>query len=185
MKKLEQARKNGSIIYIACAAMVWLCWQLGQYVNAQLTKIEPRALQQFVSKPAAPQQITFTPYQSAAAHAERQADDAESVDFDEVFRAKEEPKVDLVQEGVVQAPKEPRYSDLIRQKISIESLADNGAVLNGRFTPTGQAVEQLAVASPAGQLVTPTLIAVSRNGVTLSIAKEMIEVKVADGGGFQ
>lgn len=183
MKQLAQVKKNGNLVYAGCIAMIVLCWNLGEYVNSQLAKIQPRALQQFVSKPAAPQSITFTPYQSAAPNVPKEVEDPDAIDFDEVFRAKQEPKVDLVNEGVIQAPKEPRYSDLIRQKLRIDSLLDNGAVLNGRFTQTGQVAEQVGVAGTTGQVVVPTLVAVTRTSVTLSVGKETFDVHLPVAGG--
>lgn len=183
MKQFVQTKKSGNFAYVVCLVAIGLCWRVGEYVNAELAKIEPRALQQFASRPVAPQQITFTPYQSAGMKGEAESALADSVDFDDVFRTKEEPKVDLVSAGVVQAPKEPQYADMIRQMVSVDSVADNGAVLNGRFTSTGSVAEQLAVTGATGQTVAPTLVEVTRSGVKLSVAKEIFEIKATSFGG--
>lgn len=71
---------------------------------------------------------------------------------------------------------EPDLGQILLQQVKVNAIADNGAVLNGRFFPVGSAVQALQMSKKNGMIVVPVLIAVSSKQVSLSVEEKIVKL---------
>lgn len=165
--------KSGNIktyLYLALVVILGLVWRGSEAVSAKLAtlpvKEAPRVNTQEVQLSAK----SFYPVwikQAAAMSAEQAAD------VDALFKKQEEAKP---VEPVVVKPVEPDYGEILRYKVELSGVADNGAFINGQFYKTGSQMPELMIVTMSGTPLTPVLAGVQKDSVTILLGKRSIIV---------
>jgi len=176
MKKAMSSRDSSVLFYGGVMGVLCAIWASGNWVNQKFDALEVMKLKRVQTQQVSTDTKAFYPVwvkQKAAIIAERQADGS----LDSLFKRPEEPKpVELPEPP---APPEPDYVQLVQQSAFVNAIADNGAVINGRFYAVGDKVEDLTF-HPAGKgAVAPNLISVKPDAVTVSIGKKNVVLRMA------
>lgn len=173
MTKLMKSRNAAYYVYGLLVLLVFGIWSTGNYINKRLLQLPVRELQQVPVKPSMTDTKSFFPIWAKTAAAVK-ADAEASGNVDEFFKKQEEAKpVD-----VVPKVQEPDYPAMVKQMAALQSVADNGAVINGRFYATGDRVEALAVVRSAGQPLVPVLASVQAEGATLKVGAVQVRLSL-------
>jgi hypothetical protein len=175
MPKNTYTKRKGNAALILAAAIIGASWMGTDYVNAQLKTLPIHELRQLDTKQDDNLPVS---YYGAWAHAPAKGgpQDPMPADFEDVFQKKDEPKADSLptNQPMVAAPKN---SDLLRQSLELDSVSDNGAVINGVFTAVGSPIESHGLMSSSGQGVM-TLRSVGPKSITVTLADEQIEINL-------
>lgn len=176
MKKAMSSRDSSVLFYGGVMGILCAIWASGNWVNQKFAALEVMKLKRVQSQQVSTDTKAFYPVwvkQKAAIMAERQAD----ASLDSLFKRPEEAKP--VEQPVPPAPPEPDYVQLVQQSAFVNAIADNGAVINGRFYAVGDKVEDLTF-YPAGKgAVAPNLVGVKPDAVTVSIGKKNVVLRMA------
>jgi hypothetical protein len=172
MTKLMKGRNAAYYIYGLLLLVVFGVWSSGNFINKRLLRLPVRELQQVPVKQSMTDTKSFYPIWAKTAVAVK-ADAEASGNVDDFFKKQDERKaVDVPPPQ----PQEPDYPTMIKQMASLQSVADNGAVINGRFYATGDRIVSLAVVRSAGQPLVPVLAAVQGEGATLSVGRTRVSL---------
>jgi len=176
MKKAMSSRDSSVLFYGGVMGILCAIWASGNWVNQKFDALEVMKLKRVQSQQVSTDTKAFYPVwvkQKAAIMAERQADGS----LDSLFKRPEEAKP--VELPVPPAPPEPDYVQLVQQSAFVNAIADNGAVINGRFYSVGDKVDDLTF-YPAGKgAVAPNLVSVKPDAVTVSIGKKNVVLRMA------
>lgn len=171
MTKLMNGRNAAYYIYSLLLLAVFAVWSSGNFINKRLLQLPVRELQQVPVRQIMTDTKSFYPIWAKTAAAVK-ADAEASGNVDDFFKKQEESKT----VEMAPPPQEPDYPSMIKQMALLQSVADNGAVINGRFYATGDRIEALAVMRNAGQTLVPVLAAVQGESATLSIGRARISL---------
>jgi len=175
MKKSMSSRDSSVLFYGGVLGILGAIWASGNWVNQKFDALEVMKLKRVQSQQVITDTKAFYPVwvkQKAAILAERQADSS----LDSLFKRPEEPSP--VELPVPPTPPEPDYAQLVQQSAFVNAVADNGAVINGRFYSIGEKVDDLTF-YPAGKgAQAPSLVSVRPDGVTVSIGKKNVVLRM-------
>lgn len=175
MKKSMSSRDSTVLFYGAVLGALAAIWASGNWVNQKFDALEVMKLKRVQSQPVSTDTKAFYPVwvkQKAAILAERQADSS----LDSLFKRPEETKP--AELAAPSAPPEPNYAELVQQSAFVDAIADNGAVINGRFYSIGEKVTDLTF-YPAGKgAQSPALVSVRADGVTVSVGKTNVVLRM-------
>ncbi len=149
--------KNGNIktyVYLVLVVLLALAWRGGDAVGAKLD-----------AKSFYPVWIK----QAAAMSAEQAAD------VDALFKKHEEVKP---VEIAPPKPVEPDYGEMLKYRVELAGVADNGAFINGQFYKVGAKINDLTYVTMSGASVTPVLWSVKKDAAILLLGKKSITVAV-------
>lgn len=149
---------------------------MGNLINQRLQLLPVNELKEAKHKTIVTDTKSIYPVWAKQASAIR-AEIDETGDVDAIFKKNEEPKEVPT---IVQKPTEPDYLVIIKQSMSLQSVADNGAVFNGRFYKTGAQLDEFAVTRMSGGLVVPNLAAVSDRSVTVSVGSQKFDLSLPE-----
>lgn len=176
MTKLMKGRNAAYYLYFVVLCAIFGVWTTGNFINGRLAQLPVRELQQVPVKQVTTDTKSFYPIWAKTAAAVK-ADAVAAGDVDEIFKKKEDAKPASEVPRVV----EPDYPALVRQAAALQSVADNGAVINGRFYSVGASIDALMVMRTAGQPLVPILAAVQGETVTLTVGKAKVVLNLPKG----
>lgn len=156
-------------MYVVLGLVLYGTWSLSIYFNDHLSQAEVKRVRtvQEVSTPFDIQAL----YPVWVANTKKAVAEGGAQGIDDLFK-KDEPKV-----AAVVAPPEPDYSVLLGQFMKVESAANNGAFINGKFYKVGELVPEYSYPSHGKQIV-PVVSAVRGNVVTIAHGKKKTDFKI-------
>jgi len=176
IKKTMSNRDSAVLFYGGTLGLIAAIWGAGNMVNQKLSALDVLKLKRVQSQQVSTDTKAFYPVwvkQKAAIRAEQKAENS----LDSLFKRPEEPKpVELPKPP---EPPEPNYAQLIQQSVFVSAIADNGAVINGRFYAVGDKVDDLTFMPPGKAPIAPMLVAVKGDVATISIAKKSVVIRMA------
>lgn len=175
MKKTISGPNSSVLFYGSVAGILVAIWACGNWVNQKFGALEVMKLKRVQSQQVSTDTKAFYPVwvkQKAAILAERQADGS----LDSLFKRPEEPQA--VEPPAPPAPPEPDYAQLVQQNAFVNAIADNGAVINGRFYSIGEKVDDLTFYPAGTGAQAPRLTSVHPERVTVSVGKKNIVLRM-------
>lgn len=176
MPNLLKNRNAVYYFYLIVMAVIFTIWTMGNFINKRLLQLPVREIQQVPVKQVITDTKSFYPIWAKTAAAVK-ADAEAAGDLDDFFKKKEEAKTAEVK----QVAQEPNYAALVSQNASLQSVADNGAVINGRFYEVGAGLDSLAVMRNGGQRMVPVLVGVRAESVTINVGKDRVNLTLRRG----
>lgn len=176
MSKFLQRGNSKWLAYVIYCAILFGIWR-GMEFSVQRLQLVPvksmRAVQSTIVKTDTKAFYPVLLKQSSVLKAETAAQ--QSADLDALFKTKVEAKKEDLEPP---KPPEPNYRELVRQRLSVDGVASNGAVINGRFYHTGERMEEFSVSRPNGIAIVPVLLSAAKERVEIGVDKEVLSVQM-------
>lgn len=172
MKKTAKRRNAGILTYALVGIALLGIWKGTNMINGRLKALPVKSMPQLEAKAATQDALGLFPVWIKQGPMVKR-DQIAGATIDDVFRKKEEPKKEEPSTKPVEPP-EVDYTMVLRAMAVLDSVADNGAVLNGQFYPVGAEIEPLRVPRLRGLPMVPRLQAVDGGQATLLIGTRTV-----------
>ncbi len=173
MGKLMKGRNATYYLYLAVLIAIGAVWGLGNMINKRLLQLPIQELPQVTAKSVTTDTKSFYPVWAKQVAAKRAEVNAGG-EVDDFFKKREESKP----AEVAVKPQEPDYQLTVRKSAFLQSIADNGAVINGRFYAVGAAINELAILRPGGAPIIPILSNVAGDKATIVVGKNPVVIEL-------
>lgn len=157
-------------IYVAALLLLLGLWRAGEAVSEQLLSLPVKAAPKTGGGAPALDEKSFYPVWVKQAGAREPVSQDQPVDS--VFKLPIAPA--QAASALTPVVTEPDYGLLFRQSVQIDGVADDGLFINGKFYAVGAKLTALAMTSPAGKLIVPTLVSLMDGRVVFEVNGQKI-----------
>lgn len=190
MKALPQTKFSAYYLHGLLALGIYGVWLIGNLINHQLALLPirewineaPVATEKPATAGAGDTQSLYPIWAKAETNRKTGRETSSAGELDALFTKKEENKPTAPASKATA----PDYASLLKQMARLQSVADNGAVINGRFYAIGERITALStvLSTPmsmpgdAGAPLVPVLAQVRSYGVTLKLGNARVSLSL-------
>ncbi len=181
-----------SVMYGLLALAIYASWMVGNAINRHLAQLPVREWRQVSAKPSAINGKSLYPIWAKVALAAKdgvpsnphtvQNDYHAAGNLDALFKKKEDKTpIELAKVPampIMPAIAEIDYASTVKQLARLQSVADNGAVINGRFYAKGEAISGLAVVRSGKEPLLPVLALVHGTSVSIKVGNKSVKLEL-------
>lgn len=192
----RHASYSTPVIYGLLALAIYASWMAGNAINWHLAQLPVREWQQVSAKPSAINGKSLYPIWAKVALAAKDGvpSNAHTVqndyhapgNLDALFKKKEDKAPIELAKVPAPAPAMPimpaiaeiDYVSAVKQLARLQSVADNGAVINGRFYAKGETISALAVMRSGKEPLLPVLALVQGSSVSIKVGNKSVKLEL-------